>query len=157
MSGLVRLRPVEERDLDVFLVDQLDAEAALMAAFTSRQEPEFRAHWKRVLLEERNISRTIEVGGEVAGNIGSFDRHGEREVGYWVSRRFWGQGVASAALAEFVARDELVRPLFAGIARHNLGSMRVAARCGFRPVRTEAEPSPAGDTIELVIVRLDAR
>lgn len=110
-----------------------------------------------MLLDERDISRTIEVSVEVAGTIGSFDRRGEREVGYWVSWRFWGQGVATAASAEFVARHDLERPLFAGIAKHNLGSMRVAERCGFRPVRTEPEPSSAGGIIDMVILRLDAR
>ena len=38
-------------------------------------------------------------------NIGSWQDDGRRLVGYWIGRQYWGRGVATQALARFVARD----------------------------------------------------
>ena len=66
----------------------------------------------------------------MAGNIVSFVNSGEREVGYWIGREFWGRGVATRALAGFL-RLEARRPLYAGVARHNAASIKVLENCGF--------------------------
>jgi RimJ/RimL family protein N-acetyltransferase len=75
-------------------------------------------------------AKAILVDGAVAGNVVSFRNEGKTEVGYWLGREFWGRGIATEALREFlVPVDE--RPLCAGVARHNAGSIRVLAKCGF--------------------------
>jgi RimJ/RimL family protein N-acetyltransferase len=89
------------------------------------------AHWGRVLKEETALKKTILFDGEVAGNIVSFVNSGEREVGYWIGRGFWGRGVATRALAEFLRLEER-RPLHARVVRHNTASIRVLEKCGFR-------------------------
>ena len=67
---------------------------------------------------------------QVVGNIGSWTSEGKREVGYWIDRAFWGRGVATEALAAFLLLEP-IRPLHAGVAKHNLASIRVLQKCGF--------------------------
>jgi RimJ/RimL family protein N-acetyltransferase len=66
----------------------------------------------------------------VAGNVGCWEQDGQRLVGYWVGREFWGKGLATRALAEFV-EEVTARPLHAWVATSNLGSIRVLEKCGF--------------------------
>jgi RimJ/RimL family protein N-acetyltransferase len=137
-AGDVLLRDVEESDLPVFFEHQLDPEATHMASFPSRDRKSFMAHWNRILDEESVVKKTVLFEGEVAGNIVSFVNSGDREVGYWIGREFWGRGVATRALAGFL-RLEARRPLYANVARHNAGSIRVLQKCGFRISREEPD------------------
>ncbi|HRQ38677.1 MAG TPA: GNAT family N-acetyltransferase [Chloroflexota bacterium] len=131
MSNNVLLRDVTEADLPIFYEQQLDPEATQMAAFPAREWAEFMAHWQNnVLSNERVIKKTILFAGQVAGNMVSFEQFGEREVGYWLGKEFWGQGIASQALAEFLHYEQ-TRPLYAHVARHNIASRRVLEKCGF--------------------------
>ena len=94
-----------------------------MAAFPARDEPSFMAHWTRTMADETAILRTILFRGQVAGNVGSWEQEGRRKVGLRIGRAFWGRGVASSALAAFLAVDE-TRPLYAHVAKHNVASIR---------------------------------
>ena len=110
-------------------------------------------HWTTAILgEETAIAKTVLVNGRVAGNVVCFERDGSREVGYWIGREFWGKGVATRALAAFLA-EVRERPLFAGVARHNVASLRVLEKCGFVVVDQPLEPPEDG--IEEVLLRLD--
>lgn len=132
MSHEVRLRHVEPADLPVFYEHQLDEEATRMAGFPSRDRAAFEAHWAtNVLGNPATLTRTILVGGRVAGYVGSWPQDGIRLVGYWIGREHWGKGVATRALSAFL---EVVteRPLRAQVVRHNAGSIRVLEKCGFR-------------------------
>src|SRR4051812_38042340 len=123
------LREVIDSDLPVFFEHQRDADAAAMAAFPSREHDAFMSHWARLRREPSNIARTIVCAGEVVGNVGSWIGEDRRLVGYWIGREFWGQGVATDALAAFVAEVQ-ERPLHAFVAEHNVGSIRVLEKCG---------------------------
>jgi RimJ/RimL family protein N-acetyltransferase len=129
-AGARLLREVRDDDLDVLFEQQREPEGVAMAVFPAREREAFDAHWGRVLANDRNVVRAIEVDGEVAGNIGSWEQDGRRFVGYWLGRDFWGRGLATAALAEFVQELE-VRPLHAWVAASNVGSIRVLEKCGF--------------------------
>ena len=136
----IRLREVEPGDLPLFFAHQQDAGAAAMAAFPSRDRAAFDAHWAKILADKTGLIRTIVLasaasadsaaGEQVAGNIVSWNSDGKREIGYWIDRAYWGHGVATAALLEFL-RLEQARPLYAGVAKHNAGSIRVLEKCGF--------------------------
>jgi RimJ/RimL family protein N-acetyltransferase len=139
----VRLRDVIEADLMVFYEHQRDPEAVAMAAFPARDWDAFEAHWRKILADEEVAARTVLAGGVVAGNVASFVQCGQREVGYWIGRAFWGRGVATRALASFLRIDER-RPLTAHVARHNVASRRVLEKCGFT-VRGEAVASAAAE------------
>jgi RimJ/RimL family protein N-acetyltransferase len=138
----VLLRDVEPGDLPLFFEHQRDPVAVAMVVFRSRERTEFDQHWAKILSDENCLTKTIVADGQVAGSIASFLRDGEREIGYWLDRALWGRGIATEALSLFL-RLEQRRPLCAGVAPHNLGSMRVLEKCGFRLSET---PQPPGDT-----------
>src|SRR5690606_13303799 len=143
---VVRLRDVEPDDLPVFYAHQRDAEAARMAGFPSRDRAAFDAHWAtNVLGNPSAITRTILVDGQVAGNVGSWLQDGVRLVGYWIGREHWGKRVATRALEAFL-RVVTERPLRARVAEHNVASIRVLDKCGFRPDR-EAPVEAAEDGV----------
>ena len=150
MSNEVRLRNIEPNDLPIFYEQQLDADATRMAAFPARDRAAFDAHWAKILGNPALVKQTILVDGQVAGNIGSWPQDGVRLVGYWIGKEHWGKGVATRALAAFL---HLVteRPLYAHVAKHNVGSIRVLEKCGFALEREEGV-EVVGDTVELVFV-----
>ena len=158
MAELVSLRPVKTDDLPIFFVHQLDPEATTLAAFPSRDREAFFAHWTTTILgNPAAVSRTILAGGQVAGNVGAWTDAAshDRLVGYWLGREFWGRGIASAALSQFL-RLESTRPLRAHVAKHNLGSIRVLEKAGFVRVSAEVFSLPSGARIEEFIYSLAA-
>ena len=131
MTNNIQLRDVIGTDLPIFFEQQLDFEATKMAAFPSRGEDAFMAHWKnQILTADSVLVKTILFNGAVAGNIVCFEQLGEREVGYWLGKEYWGKGIATQALAEFLKYVK-TRPLYAHVAKHNVGSQRVLEKCGF--------------------------
>ncbi len=126
----VSLRDVLASDLPIFFEHQRDPDAARMAAFPSREREPFMAHWARILADQSIVKQTILVDGQVAGNVVSFEQAGQREVGYWLGREYWGRGVAATALSEFLKLVS-VRPLYGYVARRNIASRRVLEKCGF--------------------------
>jgi RimJ/RimL family protein N-acetyltransferase len=101
-----------------------------MAAFPARAYDEFMAHWGKCMAEETTILRTIVFKEQVAGNIVYWEKSGERRVGYWLGKEYWGKGIASAALALFLGHVR-ARPLCARVAKGNAASIRVLQKCGF--------------------------
>jgi RimJ/RimL family protein N-acetyltransferase len=149
------LREVREDDLDVFFEQQRDPEAMAMALMPAREREAFDAHWRRILADEGAVIRTIDAGGEVAGNVLSWQLEGRQLVGYWLGREFWGRGLATAALRELV--QELGRrPLHAWVATSNLGSIRVLEKCGFERVgETSEHDERIGQVVEMFLYQLD--
>jgi len=131
------LRDVVEDDLPLFFDFQLDPDANYMAAFIARDPTDreaFTAHWKKILAEPTNIIRTIVCDGQVVGSVSSYLRSGEPEVTYWIGRAHWGKGIATRALTTFLAQENTTRPIYAGVAKDNVGSRRVLEKCGFRVI-----------------------
>jgi RimJ/RimL family protein N-acetyltransferase len=146
------LREVREDDLPVFFEHQLLPEAHRMAGFPPRDLDAFMSHWRTKVLRDSSVrKRAIVFDDKVVGNIVSWDEGGRRLVGYWIGREHWGQGVATAALSEFL-HEESSRPLCAYVAVHNRGSIRVLQKCGFRQLGT-LEMTPDG--IEEYLFQLD--
>ena len=138
----VRLRPVEAGDLPRMFEMQLDPESNRLAVVIPRSREVFDGHWSTALGDPANISRVILFSGEMVGYISCFPMDGQDHVGYWIDRAYWGQGIASRALALLL--DEVTkRPLFATAATSNGASLRVLQKCGF--VIEEVRQSPATD------------
>jgi RimJ/RimL family protein N-acetyltransferase len=156
MSGVVQLRPVLPPDLECFYQHQLDVEATRMAAFPSRQREAFMGHWARILADPTNTIRTILLDGIVAGNIVCFPDGERRLIGYWLGREYWGQGIATHALSQFLL-IVTSRPLYARAAAENRASIRVLQKCGFSMAHDDPRPPRSVDdeTTEVVLV-LDA-
>lgn len=128
------LRDVTDADLPVFFAHQLDKEAIHMAAFTTRDPTDrtaFMARWDRMMTTSSIRIQTIVFHGQVAGHVMSYEDDGRPEVTYWLGREFWGQGLATRALSEFLARGDQTRPIYARAAKDNASSIRVLQKCGF--------------------------
>lgn len=134
----ILIRPVEPPDLDVFFQNEHEPGAAEMAGFPARPRDVFFERWRGLLVDPDTVLRAVLVDGEVAGQVLLFTRDNAREAGYWISMRFWGQGIATAALRLFLV-EVTERPLTGKIAPHNLASARVLEKCGFRRVSVNLE------------------
>jgi len=85
------------------------------------------------------IARVIEHQGVFVGSVGITLQGGWRdhlgEIGYWVGKRHWGQGIAGAALrqmTEYGFAELRLKKLFAGVIAPNTASMRVLTKCGYQ-------------------------
>ncbi len=143
----------------VFFEHQLDPEANRMAAFVAADPTDraaFLVKWARILADDTVFTQTVEFDGRVVGHVSRFTQFGEPEVTYWIDREYWGMGLATAALTEFLKRDP-TRPLYARAAVDNLGSLRVLDKCGFVAVGEDVGYAEGrGEEVEEFILRLDA-
>ena len=153
----VRLRGVEDRDLDRFFLHYQDPVAAHMAAFTSKDPADRQAHdarWSRIRADEKVTVRTILVDDCVAGHVASFVMDGRLEVTYWLDREYWGSGTGTTALELFLS-DMSDRPLHARAAKDNFASIRILEKCGFERVGGERGFANAREQeIDEVVLRL---
>jgi RimJ/RimL family protein N-acetyltransferase len=147
MSPIVTLRPVTDADLDALYEFQADPVAVQMGQLTVRGRDDFFRHWRETVLPDAElVPRVIVVDGRVAGSMSSFRRPpgSPLNVGYILGRAFWGRGVATAALREFLSAHELRRPLLATVSVGNPASRRVLEKCGFI---TDGTPVAADDGV----------
>ena len=131
------LRDVLSDDLPIFFEQQLNQEAIYMAAFTAKDPTDreaFMAHWHKILGIDTCIIKTILFNGQVAGSVSSYEEEGKPEVTYWLGREYWGKGIATWALKEFLLHHNQTRPIYARVAKDNHGSYRVLEKCGFRVI-----------------------
>jgi RimJ/RimL family protein N-acetyltransferase len=160
MTIQILLRDVMESDLPVFFVQEMDADANYMAAFTSKDPTDrnaFMAHWDKILHDNTITNKTILFDGEVAGHIASFqdEEFGHPEVSYWLGKPYWGKGIATRALSAFL-EDLKVRPLYARAVKDNIGSIRVLEKCGFAICgEGKGFANARGQEVEEYILRLD--
>lgn len=152
----VSLRAVVDADLPIFFVQQADAEAVHMAAFTSKDPADgaaFDAFWTRIRGDRSVYIQTVLADGEVAGSVLRYVDDGHPEVSYWLGREYWGTGIATLALGLFLVLLE-ERPIYARAAKDNYGSIRVLEKCGFTVQREERGFANArnAEIAELVLV-----
>ena len=105
-----------------------------MAAFTAEEPANreaFMAHWHKISAAATVIVKTILCQGQVVGHVLSYEEAGKPEVSYWIGKEFWGRGIATAALAQFLDVVQ-TRPLYARTAQDNIASLRVLQKCGFK-------------------------
>lgn len=130
------LRPTEPSDLELFFQFQLDKEACYLAAFTPKDPADKVAYFEKYtrLLGDPNVNmQTILVGNSIAGSVTKFLMEGAAEITYWLDKRFWGQGIASMALRNFL-EIENTRPIFGRVAFDNYSSQKVLEKCGFAKI-----------------------
>ena len=158
MSNELLLRDVVNEDLPIFFEFQLDQEANYMAAFTAKDPTNleaFMAHWHRILADETTINQTILFHGHVAGSVSSYEEEGKPEVTYWIGKEYWGKGIATWALAELLTQHNKTRPIYARVAKDNLGSRRVLEKCGFKIIgESKGFANARGQEIEELILEL---
>ena len=157
-SVTITLRDVETSDISIFFEQQLDPKANRMAAFVRKDRHEraaFDAHWKRIMDSPGIVNKTILQGQEVAGHISCYPLDGELEITYWLGKTHWGKGVATQALKKLL-QEITHRPLFARVAKDNVGSIRVLQKCDFKKIgETKDFAQGRGEETEEYIFRLD--
>jgi RimJ/RimL family protein N-acetyltransferase len=158
MSNELLLRNVVNDDLPIFFEYQLDHEANYMAAFIARDptnQEAFMAHWHKILTDKTCIIQTIIFNGCVAGSVSSYEDEGRPEVTYWLGKDYWGKGIATWALKEFLAHNNQTRPIYARVAKDNLGSRRVLEKCGFKIIgESKGFANARGQEIEELLLEL---
>ncbi|HEX2082681.1 MAG TPA: GNAT family N-acetyltransferase, partial [Xanthomonadaceae bacterium] len=135
------LRRWRADDLDALLRHADDAEVArgLSERFPS---PYTRADGEAFLagkvVDLRAPVFAIEIAGEACGGIGlrpgEYERRIGAELGYWLGRRHWGQGIMSRIVALFAPQAmEVLRlqRLQATVLDFNVASARVLQKNGF--------------------------
>lgn len=135
----LELKDTNSSDLDTLFSFQLDKEANYLAAFTSKDPTDkdaFLKKWTMILSEPTINCKTIYVDGEIAGSITKYVMEGDAEITYWIGKSFWGKGIASKALQEFL-NIEKTRPLFGRVAFDNFGSQKVLEKSHFSKIGTE--------------------
>ena len=133
MTSDLLLRDVIEDDLPIFFEQQLDSDANYLAAFTAKNPADrdaFTSHWHKILGDDTTTNKTILFAGQVVGHIARFERLGKPEVSYWIGKEYWGKGLATKALSEFLSQVK-ERPVYARAAKDNTASLRVLEKCGF--------------------------
>jgi len=127
----ILLRPTIEADLPIRFQQQLDPEAVAMSAYPAKDRGEFMRHWEGILKNKNVIARTILYKEKIAGHVLCWkEGKYEQRIGYWIGKEFWRRGIASAAVNELLTLVK-IRPLYAEVANHNIGSRRVLEKNGF--------------------------
>jgi len=135
----IKLRPTEIADLDTLFQFQLDKEGGYLAAFMPKDPTDktvyINKHTK--LLDDPTVNnQTILLDNIIVGSIAKFVMEGDTEITYWIDRKFWGQGIATKALKEFL-NIETTRPIYGRVAFDNFGSQKVLEKCGFDKVGSD--------------------
>lgn len=127
------MRNVSEEDVFCFFEHQREPAANYMMALSTKKphdEESYVAQWRGIFAANNIVAKTILVGDRVAGYVSSFFRGDTPEVSYWLGSEFWGQGIATLALEQFLEIQKS-RPMYARVARDNPASVRVLEKCGF--------------------------
>jgi ribosomal-protein-alanine N-acetyltransferase len=146
------------------LADQANDEAVwrnMSEGFPHPYTLEIARHWvERGHVEFGGDNWAITVGDTAVGGCGIHTGSGgmrcNAEIGYWLGRSHWGQGIGTEvvhALAERAFADPAVMRVFAPVHAYNPASLRVLAKNGFEQegvLRLSA--SKAGTLIDRVLM-----
>ncbi len=153
----LKLRPTQISDLDTLFQFQLDKEGGYLAAFMPKDPTDKAAYiikYTKLLGEPTVNNQTIVIDNIIVGSIAKFIMEGDTEITYWIDRKFWGQGVATKALKNFLD-IETSRPIFGRVAFDNFGSQKVLEKCGFVKIGSDKGFANARQTeIEELIYKL---
>ena len=129
----ITLTKTEIGDLNTLFQFQLDKEANYLAAFTAKDSNDKTAYiekYAKFLKDPTKNTQTIKVNDTIVGSIAKFVIEKDAEITYWIDRKFWGKGIATAALKYFL-KIEQTRPIIARTAFDNYASQKVLEKCGF--------------------------
>ncbi|MDR6919757.1 MULTISPECIES: GNAT family N-acetyltransferase [Chryseobacterium] len=154
----IKLRPTTVADLDILYQFQIDDGACHLAAFTSKDSANketYLTKYTQLLKDPTVNNQTIFADTVIAGSIAKFVMEGDAEITYWIDKAFWGKGVATTALKDFL-KIEKTRPIFGRVAFDNIGSQKVLEKCGFVKIGTDKGFANARQAeIEEFIYKLD--
>ena len=135
----ITLTKTEKVDLNTLFQFQIDKEGIYLAAFTPKEPNDKNAYiekYSKFLVDPTINMQTIKVNNEIVGSISKFIMENKAEITYWIDRKFWGQGIATNALKNFL-KMELTRPIFGRVAFDNFASQKVLEKCNFVKIGTD--------------------
>ena len=154
------LRPWRESDLaDFYEYARVDG-VGQMAGWTPHQSIEESRQILDMFIREKKTF-ALEYEGKVIGSLGveeyvperypelDLDDQRGREIGYVLSRDYWGRGLMPEAVKEVVRwlfEAERLDFIFVGHFERNARSRRVIEKCGFRFVKAVPHTTRAGRT-----------
>lgn len=143
------LRPWKMTDLDDFYEYASVDGVGEMAGWLPHKNKEESRQIIEIFINEKKTF-AIEYSGKVIGSLGiekygmedkltEFNGYYGREIGYALSKDYWGQGLmpeAVKAVIDFLFNDLNLDFLICGYYNFNSQSKRVQEKCGFKPYRT---------------------
>lgn len=154
------LRPWRETDAPALFRYAADPDIGPVAGWTPHASIEESLRIIRTVFAAPEIYAVVlKESGEPVGSCGimfadglhSADMQpGHAEIGYWIGKPYWGQGLIPEAVRALLARsfNELkLEAVWCGYYDGNVKSRRVIEKCGFRFHHTNPDiVSPLGDT-----------
>jgi [ribosomal protein S5]-alanine N-acetyltransferase len=135
----INLTVSEKDDLNTFFQFQLNEEVNFLEAFTAKDSNNKEAYIEKYskFLHEPTINmRTINIDNKIVGSIAKFVMENKAGITYWIDREFWGRGIATNALKNFL-QIENSRPIYGHVAFDNYASQKVLEKCGFIKIGTD--------------------
>ena len=82
------------------------------------------------------VNFVIDIRGEVAGSVGFSKIEGHKaEIGYWLGKKYWGQGIMTEAVklaTKFGFEKLKLKRIYAYVFPWNKASMRVLEKAGYK-------------------------
>lgn len=137
------LRPWQERDAESLYKYAKDPDVGPMAGWPMHTSVENSLNIiKTVFSAPETYAVCLKENGEAVGSIGlkfgdatdMTDREDECELGYWIGKPYWGQGMIPEAAKELIRHafeDLHLRAIWCGYYDGNEKSRRVQEKCGF--------------------------
>ena len=144
------LRPFEQADLDDFFEYASVEGTGEMAGWHHHQDKQKSQEILDLFIsEDKTFAVCLRQSGKVIGSLGvekygmedkltEFDGYRGREIGYVLSRDYWGRGLmteAVMAVIDYLFNECDLDFLTCGYYDFNSRSRRVQEKCGFRPYR----------------------
>ena len=144
----ISLIPTTVNHFPIFFKFESDPVAVNMAAFANLATDfdAFSKMWQHRIESPRAVHRTILLGETIVGGMMSYDMEDHRCIGYWIDRNFWGKGIATEALKQFL-EFETTRPLNAACIADNIGSRKVLEKNNFKYTHTDHHHAPARNQV----------
>ncbi|MBQ3697184.1 MAG: GNAT family N-acetyltransferase [Spirochaetales bacterium] len=144
------LRPFEQADFDDFFEYASVEGTGEMAGWHHHQDKQKSQEILDLFIsEDKTFAVCLRQSGKVIGSLGvekygmedkltEFDGYRGREIGYVLSRDYWGRGLmteAVRAVIDYLFNECDLDFLTCGYYDFNSRSRRVQEKCGFRPYR----------------------
>ncbi len=153
------LRPWQETDAEVMYKYASDPDIGPIAGWPPHTSVENSLEIIRtVFAAPETYAVVLKDSGEPVGSCGIMFpdmlrsdemKPGEAEIGYWIGKPYWGQGLIPEAVKALLARcfnDLHLNAVWCGYYEGNNKSKRVCEKCGFRFHHTIKDiVSPLGD------------